>query len=382
VLRETDLSQLEELTKVSAYIKTLDKTNAEIIGALSRHDPRNLSAIAKEVGLPNSTMAFRIKKLVEKLSLEVNARVDFNKLGLTRAIMFAEALPGQWDLLWNVMENMGWLTYLTKCIGVFYGCYGIFAFPAKNKHLLTQYFEEAKKLELLSEATVFWTTNLVEVHPNFKWYDFEKRKWLFHWSEWIEEIQDAKDDLPKNLADPEEYPIMADKKDLVLLRQLEKNGLISFEELSEITSLSPGGVAYRYKKHLIKRKLIVDHMVHFFPYPFQNASACAFTIQFPNQKKLAKFVTTLHNKPHVLSYAKVLGKNTLLANTYVPASEFPEFINTLGLLNRMNLVADFSYVTLTLIPHKRGGVPCEFFENGTWKYHMGSVFAKLKRIKV
>jgi hypothetical protein len=39
-------------------------------------------------------------------------------------------------------------------------------------------------------------------------------------------------------------------------------------------------------------------------------------------------------------------------------------------------------VTLTLIPHKRGGVPCEFFENGTWKYHMGSVFAKLKRIKV
>lgn len=375
------MSQLEELVKVSEYIRTLDKTNAKILTSLSRHDPRNISAIAKEVGLANSTMAFRIRKLVEKLNLEVNARVDFNKIGLMRAIVFAEALPDQWNTLWNVMEDLGCLTYLTKCYGVFYGCYGIFAFPASNSFLLEEYFDCARNLKLIGNATIFWTTNLVEVHPAFEWYDFNKRKWIFQWKKWIHEILDAKDDFPENLKEPKEYPIMADKKDLLLLRQLEKNGLSSFKELSEIVGISRRAVAYRYKKRLIEKKLIIDHMVHFFPYPYQNANVCTFTIQFSDQKKLSKFVNSLHAKPFILSYAKVLGKNTLIANTYIPSPEFPELINSLGFLTKMDYVTNFSYVTLTLIPHKRGGVPHEFFENGKWKFDLNSSLEKLNKIK-
>lgn len=381
VSEDTDLSQLEELTKVSGYMKTLDRTNAGIISALSKHDPRNLSLIAESVGLPNSTLAFRIKQLVEKLDLEINARVDFNRLGLMRAIVFAETLPGQWDTLWRVMENLGYLTYLTKCFGVFYGCYGIFAFPVKEKSKLEDYFDEARKLKLLSHANVYWTTNLCEVHPNFELYDFEKREWSFNWQKWIEEIKDGKDDLPENLSDPKEYPILADKKDLRLLRQLEKNGITPFKELAKIVGISPRGVAYRYEKHLIERKLIVDHMVHFFPYPYQMTNVCTFTIQFSNQRKLAKFVNSLDNKPYILSYAKVLGKNTLIVNTYIPASEFPGFMNSLNHLAEMDIVANFSHATLTLIPHKRGGVPCEYFKNGTWESSLDRNITKLKLMK-
>lgn len=233
----------------------------------------------------------------------------------------------------------------------------------------------------MSDATVSWTTNLVEVHPAFKWYDFEKCKWFFRWQEWIEEIREAKDVLPKNLTDPKEYAIMADKKDLLLLRQLEKDGLTSFKKLSELVGISQRGVAYRYKKHFVERKLIIDHVVHFFPYPYQNASVCTLNIQFANQKKLAKFVNSLCDKPHVLSYAKVIGKNTLVANTYVPASEFPEFINTLSFLTKMDFITDFFHMTLTLIPHKRGGVPYEFFQNGAWKCGVDQSVNNLRLMK-
>ena len=326
-------------------------------------------------------MAFRMRKLVEKLDLEVNARVNFNKLGLKRAIIFTEALPGQWDNLWNIMEKLGCMTYLTKCYnGNFYGCYGIFAFPAENYHRLENYFDTAKKLELLKNATIFWTTNLVEIHPSFEWYDFKKNKWIFHWKKWIKEIQEANHNLSKDLVDPKEYPILADKKDLMLLRQLEKDGMTSFEDLSEIVDLSPRAVAYRYKKRLIKRQLIIDHMVHFFPYPYQNSNVCTFTIQFLDQKKLSKFVNSLHNKPFILSYAKVLGKNILITNTYIPTQEFPEFMNMLGLFTKMGFIKDFSYVTLTLIPHKRGGVPYEFFKKGIWKCNLESNLNKLMTI--
>jgi DNA-binding Lrp family transcriptional regulator len=362
-------------------MKTLDRTNANIISALSRHGPRNLSLIAESVGLPNSTLAFRIKQLVERLDLEVNARVNFNKLGLMRAIVLAETLPGQWTTLWKSMENLGCLTYLTKCYGVFYGCYGIFAFPAKEKGKLEEYFEEAKRQDTLSNATVFWTTNLCEVHPDFEWFDFGKREWIFHWKEWIEEAQDAEDALPENLSDPEEYPIMADKTDMLLLRQLERNGLTPFNELSKIVGISERAVAYRYKKHLIERKLIVDHMVHFYPYPYNNANACTFIIHFPDRKKLAKFANSLSNKPFMMSYAKVLERNTLVANTYIPGPEFPRFIESLDLLTEMKMITSFSHITLTLIPHKRGGVPYELFENNTWRCDANRTLTKLKTAK-
>jgi len=361
-------------------MKMLDETNAEIIGALGRQDPRNISLIAKSVGLPNSTVAFRIKQLTKKMDLEVNARVNFNKLGLMRAIVFAETLPGQWNTLWKALENLGYLTYLTKCHGRFYGCYAIFAFPAEYKKKLEEYFDEAKRLQALSHFLIFWTTNLCEVHPSFHWYDFEKRDWIFRWQQWIEEIRDASDHLSESLADPEEYPIIADEKDLLLLRQLEKNGVITFRELAKISGMSPRSVAYRYYKHLIERNLIVDHMTHFYPYPYQICDVCTFIIEFSNEKSLAKFTNSLGNKPFILSYAKVLGKNALITNTYIPKAEFLEFINSLNLLAEMRLIKNFSHVVLTLIPHKRGGVPHEFFKDGTWKCNIDESIKRLREI--
>jgi len=374
------LSQLEELVKVSEYMKMLDETNAKIIGALSRHDPRNISLVAKSVGLPHSTVAFRIKQLIKKMDLEVNARVDFNKLGLTRAIVFAETLPGQWNKLWKALESLGYLTYLTKCHGRFYGCYAIFAFPAEYKRKLEEYFNEAKRLQVLSHFLLFWTTNLCEVHPSFDWYNFNKRRWIFQWQQWIEEIINASDHLSESLSDPKEYPIFADEKDLLLLRELEKNGVIAFKELAKVVGITPQSVAYRYDKHLIGRNLIVDHMAHFYPYPYQICDVCTFIIEFADEKALAKFTNSLGNKPFILSYAKVLGENSLITNTYIPKAEFPKFMDSLNRLAEMHLIKNFFHIVLTLIPHKRGGVPYEFFKDGTWDYNHEHTLERLREI--
>lgn len=358
----------------------LDQTNSKIIGALSRHDPRNIMAIAKSVGLPNSTVAFRIKKLIKEINFEVNARVDFNKLGLTRAIVFTETFPGQWNTLWEALENLGYLTYLTKCHGRFYGCYAIFAFPAEYKRKLKEYFDEAKRLQALSNFLFFWTTNLCQVHPNFEWYDFKNKRWTLQWEQWIEEIVNASDHLSKRLADPEEYPTMADEKDMLLLRQLEKNGVMPFKELAKIVGMSTRSIAYRYKKHLIERKLIVDHMAWFLPFPYQFSDTSSFVIEFEDEKALAKFSNSLDDKPFILSYAKVLGKNTLITNTYIPKAEFPKFVDSLNSLAKMHLIKSFFHMVLTLVPHKRGGIPVEFFKDGTWKCNIDNSIKKLTEI--
>ncbi|HLE75904.1 MAG TPA: winged helix-turn-helix transcriptional regulator [Candidatus Bathyarchaeia archaeon] len=372
------MDQLEELIRVSGYMKMLDQTNAKIIEALSRHDPRNIVAIAKSVDLPNSTVAFRIKKLMKKIDLEVNARVDFNKLGLARAFVFAEAFPGRWNTLWDALEDLGYLTYITKCYGRFYGCYSIFAFPADCKRKLKEYFDEAKRFKAISNFLFFWTTNLCEVHPNFDSYDFKKKRWIFQWEKLMEEIRNASDHLSEKLLDPKDYPIMADERDLVLLRHLEKNGVLTFKELAKTAKMSPRNVAYRYKKHLIERKLISDHMVWFLPYPYQISDICSFVIEFENEKALAKFANSLDDKVFILSYAKVLSKNTLITNTCLPKTEFPKFMGLLNCLAEAHLVRDFFHVALTLDPHKRGGVPYEFFKEGTWKCNIDKNIEKLR----
>ena len=364
------MNYVDELSRVSSYMKVMDQTNAEIIGALSKHDPRNISAISKDVGLPNSTMAFRIKKLIENLNLEINARVDFNKIGLIRAIVFAETLPAKWNKLWKTMEDLGCLTYLTKCYGKINGCYAIFAFPASHQNQLEEYFKKLKNMNILSNFQLFWTTNLCEVHPNFKWYDFSEKKWIFQWKQWVNDINESSDSLPESLKDPEEYPIIADEKDLLLLSQLERNGVLTYEELAKNVNMNPRTVAYRYKKHLTDRKLILDHMVWFLPYPHEISDACTFVIEFENDKALAKFANTLNETPFVLSYTRVIKSKFLIVNTYIPKVEFFSFIDSLNALAENRLIKNYFHVNLTLNPHKRGGIPYKLFKDRTWKCNL------------
>jgi hypothetical protein len=107
---------------------------------------------------------------------------------------------------------------------------------------------------------------------------------------------------------------------------------------------------------------------------------CTFIIEFADEKGLAKFTNSLDNKPFILSYAKVLGENTLITNTCIPKTEFPNFIDSLNRLAEVHLIKSFFHVVLTLVPHKRGGVPHEFFKDGTWKCDVENSIRKLREM--
>ena len=63
------------------YIKMLDPVNAKIIEALGKNDPRNLLALAKKIGLPPTTVTFRVKKLIGKGFIGIKAKTNSHKLG-------------------------------------------------------------------------------------------------------------------------------------------------------------------------------------------------------------------------------------------------------------------------------------------------------------
>jgi DNA-binding Lrp family transcriptional regulator len=162
---------------------------------------------------------------------------------------------------------------------------------------------------------------------------------------------------------------MVDETDLLILKELEKNGSGEFTKLAEVAGTTPQSIRYRYYKHAVKRKLIADYEVSIFPYPVQVSDMCSFVIDFENEKVLAKFSNTLHNKPFVVSFAKVIGQNSLIVHMYTPKLEFPHLIECLNHLTRKNIISNFFYVTLDILSFKRQTVAYELFKEGTWSYN-------------
>jgi DNA-binding Lrp family transcriptional regulator len=183
--------------------------------------------------------------------------------------------------------------------------------------------------------------------------------------------------LPQRLVDPESYKVEVDYLDLLILKELEKDGFIDFTQLSKVVNLTPQAVRYRYYQHVVGRNLITGYEVAVFPYPLQVSDLCAFVLSFPGQETLAKFANSLVDKPFVLSYAKVIGKNSLLVHFYIPKIEFSNFMESLNRLTVEEIIRDFYYVSIDVKSFKRQTVSYDYFRDGKWEYNQAEEIKKL-----
>lgn len=374
------MSGLEEYQWMLNYLKTLDSTNAKIIEGLGKHDPRNLLSLAEKIELPPTTVAFRVKRLLKEGFLTVRAKLNAPKLGLAKAVLIADANRGFADTLVRAIENVGYWTYTASCYGKFNGYYAIFSFPFKRKAELEDYFVKAKESGAMSNYMLRWTTNILDVAPNFDCFDFKLKAWNFPWRRWVTDILKGSRTMPSHLLDPESYEIEMDTKDLLILKELEKNGFEDFTQLAKIVKITPQGVRHRFIKHMLQKDLIAGYEVAILPYPLQVSDLCAFILDFPNGDALAKFANSLLQKPFVISYAKITGQNSLLVHFYVPKSEFSGFLASLNRLTMEGIVQDFVYVFLDVPSFKRQTVSYEKFVNGEWVYDHENAMRKMAKL--
>jgi len=253
------------------------------------------------------------------------------------------------------------------------------AFPTNYKKELEKYFHEASKTQIFSRYNFYWITNSHFVPPDFSWYDFKKKEWQFNWRKWLDEILNAPVDLPEVLKE-ENSRIMVDKKDLILIKELEKNAMINFKKLAETLKITPQSVGARYQNHIIQRKLVIEYIVDIYPFPAQFSDLYNFIIDFKSEKALAKFVNASDGKPFIVSYAKIMGRNSLIVNIYILKEEFPNLIKSLNQLYRAGLINSLFYVTLDPTSYRRQTISYEFFNDGKWSYDAEAKMKKLKEI--
>ena len=374
------MSRFEDYEWMLRYLKMLDPTNAKILEGLGKHGPRNVSALAKSIGLPPTTVTFRIKKLMKEGLLEVRTNLDYSRLGLMKAVLIAESKPGQEKKLQQVVDNLGYWTYMTRCYGKYDGYYTLLAFPAKYKKELEEYLNKAVQLKAFSRHIFYPTTNFTEVAPSFDWFDFQSKSWNFLWKRWIDEVQSASEKLPRKLMEPKTYSIRVDETDILLLKELQKDGTTDFTKLAEVTNITPQGVGYRYHKHIVGRGLLTDYEVAILPYPLLTSDMCSFIIDFENEEKLAKFVNSLQDKPFIINYGKVIGQHSLVVHLYTPKNEFSKFIDSMNRLTEKKLTKGFLYVTLDVTSFRRQTISYEFFKENKWTYDYEKKLERLKEV--
>lgn len=375
-----EMSRLEECEYMLRYLKILDPTNAKIIEGLGKYDPRNLLSLAEKTHLPPTTVAFRVKRLMTESFLTVRAKLNSPRLGLTKAVVVANTNRGFADTLSDVFENLGYWTYLAPCYGEFNGFYGIFSFPYDHLSEFEGYFERAKQLGALAGYVFLQTSNVVDVAPSFSWFDFEHRAWNFPWEKWTANVLGGSEQFPAFLADPRSYEVLVDERDVLMLKELEKDGLKDFTELAKVVDITPQGVRHRFHEHILKRGLLSGYEVAVLPYPLQISDLCAFVIDFRDQAALSKFANSLQGKAFVISHAKVIGRNSLLVHFYVPKTEFTNLLSSLNRLTVKGIVQSFFYVFIDLSSFKRQTISYELFKNGVWDCNVEEKLKKLSKI--
>lgn len=348
----------------------IDSLDVSVLEGLGKYGPRNISEVARMLGIPRGTMLSRIKRMSSLFYLRMSANVYHTNLGLKKAVVFAKATPGYEDLLFNCMKVNKFYIYLSRCYGRFEGCFGIYVIPKDHTTEFQQFILELKKLAA-SDIEVYWSTCFHTVNRTGIWFDSLSKTWIFPWDTWIEEVQAEATKLPYTLVDPADFPLKADEIDLFIIKELEKDASISLANIAKKLGTTLQRVHHHYQTHVIKQGLIEAFQIFIFPFERATSDMFFFTFRFDSREKMARFALSLLDKPFVYTLGKVLSQNAIIVHMCLPKPEFRRFTENLSKLIRVGFLQSYDYLIQDLSPGKwsRETIPYEFFKGGSWMYN-------------
>jgi len=356
-----------------------DLLDAKILEGLGEYGPRNITNLAKKLGMPRGTVLSRIQRMSSFFNLRMSANVYHTNLGLRKAVVFAKASPGNEELLFNCLRINKFFIYLSRCYGMFEGCLGIYVIPKKQCEKFKQFIQEIRKLGVAQDVELYWSTCFHTVNRTTNWFDGASQKWTFPWDKWIEEIPTERQDLPFTLVDPDDFPVKADETDLFILKELEKNATIDLKDIAKMLGTSLQNAHYHYKMHILKKGLVETFQITILPFDKTVSDMFFFVFKFESHEKLTRFALSLLDKPFVYIVGKILGENAIISQVYLPRPEFRNFVESLSKLARAGFLQSYDYVIQDLRPQKwsRETIPYQLFKDGAWLYehdeHMKSL---------
>jgi DNA-binding Lrp family transcriptional regulator len=357
--------------------KKLDKTNVKILSAMWKYGPRNLLEVSRRTGIPFTSVYHRVAKLETK-SKRIAALIPrVSALGLARVVVLVSANPGCEAKVTDALKVPNYWRSVNRCEGVFTH-FSVQLIPAKFLKQFRQYMARLQELGLIAKPTIIPTGEYVPNFPNFDCYNPANNEWTFKWSHWLKAMGKKP---TETIDDPEDYDIRVDKKDMLIVKELEKNGRKSFAELAPLLGISLQGVKYHYDKKLVPTGVVKYFGFDVWPYPEEVSAHHEILLNFKNPLDMNRFYSLARELFFVLGITKVLNQNELIVRTYTLQNLVPDLLNFLSTMAQEGHLESYAAIRQNFVDKDLRTIPYELYDERVgWVFNRKKYFAELSKL--
>ena len=334
-----------------------DPLDAEILRLLTK-DPRNISAIARRLGLPAETVRYRVRRLLSNRFIRVFAVPNYAKLGLSLMWLFVEARHN--EALEVLLDNHPYVSYLSKCYGWVKGYLVNLLAPRSMEEEALRYLEWLKGGGYLKDYVALTTLPMEYPLPDFsKYYDYGEGVWRYSWDPLS---RCSRNPVKANVSIPKEAYL--DEVDIAIIRKLQVNATLSLTELADKLGLNVVSLRYHFINHVLGKGLI-KYAVEYSPYP--GVPPAVLVIRLTDKVQIGNLMEALRGLPPVIGLAPGYDSSVLLLLLQAPLNSLLELYKALKELMDKGLVEEYTEVFIDLSYVRKYTIPePKYYKAGRW----------------
>ncbi len=377
MLRTEKVSTIDWYKEVREINKRLDETNIKILTAMWKYGPRNLLEVSRRTRIPFTSVYHRVAKLSDKAKHFVYLMPQVSRLSLVRIVVLAAASPGREASVTAALKLPNIWSSVNLCEGA-YTHLSINYVPEKFVKEFRTYIRRLSELRLVTSTSVILTGELYPNFPNFTCYNSSSHQWKFDWTTWLKA---ARKKPTKIIEDPKSYALSANGKDLLIIRELQKNARMSFADLAPMLGISLQGVKYHFDKKLVPSGIVSNYVFEVLPYPVDVSASHEVILRFTNNAAMNKFYSIISQLFFVQGVTKVLRQNTLIVRTYVLQKQLANMFALLSELAKERSLESYTSVRLDLLHKEAQTIPCELFDDHAgWTFDLKRCLKELTKV--
>ena len=366
------------LRRLSEFVEVFDELNIKIVLAMHQIGPRNLLEIARQIRIPWTTVYSRVRKLEEQFAPLTYVNPAFSRIGLVRIAVFALATPGKESITDELLRLPNFWSSTSSTESPF-NHYSVHAVPINYVSKFKEYLKRLQELGIVQRCLTTEVSDSHRAFPSFEFFDPKARMWLLDWDRWLKDSMEPRKTLA--ISDPPSYEVMADKMDLLILKELQKNGRKRFTEISKVLGVTLQAVKHRFDSNIVKKGMIQHYVFKFVPYPVELSDLREVRLEFPDGRSMNRFFSAGINFPFVQSMSKVLGKTALMMRTIVPQASQREFFGFISNLAKRGLISDYSTIRLHPESQRRQTMSHELYDNELgWQWDLNKCLSTAERV--
>lgn len=346
--------------ELKGLMKQLDHTNIKILSAMYKFGPRNLLEVSRRTGIPFTSVYHRVGKLEAETGRVAYLIPKVSKLGMMQLTVQVAAKPGREDKVTKALKNPGFWQWISSCETPFTH-HSVHAVPASFVNDFRKYLRRLPQMRLVTQQRVIPTGDFYPNFPNFRHFDPAAKEWKFEWNKWLTNLKKTKP--TKTIEDPHDYQTAVDKRDLLIVRELERNARTTFADMAPVLGISLQGVKYHFDKKLVPSRIVQHFGFEIKPYPKETSANHEVILEFANRVAMNRFFSMMSELFWVQGASKILRSNALLVRTYIPQCQLQGMFDFFSELARAGIIQSYSSVRLSVASREIQTILPEHFKN-------------------